>query len=161
MPKLLAPPPMLALDMASKTGWAHTSGVGGMVEIPTINRKLKHNGHRFHWILGWLDETVMTYRTGIIVYEAGSHKGGGDAMRLGVGLATTLELFCYRKGIELRPLNTSKIKKHATGNGHAKKHDMLAAARKKWSLKYFDDNYIDAKWILDYGITLWRDGSLL
>lgn len=160
MPKIVLPPPMLSLDMATHTGWAHSCDVGGMVALPD-RAKGETNGARFNWFMQWVEVTTLKYPTELITYEAGTHKQGGDAMRIGIGMMTSLEIICHNLSIPCIPLHTNKIKKHATGNGAAKKHHMITAARAKWVLKHYEENYVDAKWQLDYALSLWKNGELL
>ena len=62
-----------------------------------------------------------------------------------------LQLGCLEKGIEYKGVGVGTIKKHATGNGHAKKDAMILAATLKWpDINIIDDNHADALWLLDY-----------
>lgn len=54
----------------------------------------------------------------------------------------------------INEVNISTVKKHATGNGAAKKEAMIEAAMTRWpppSFKPYTDNMADALWIADYG----------
>jgi Holliday junction resolvasome RuvABC endonuclease subunit len=145
-------PQILALDMAITTGWAHSDGASGTMQLPE-KQQGEHNGDRYIAMLEWLVEMCRQHHTRTIVYESGSHKRGGAAMRLGIGMATTLEIFCARRGLLLRTFNTSTIKKHATGNGHAKKPDMaVAAAARHSTIELIDDNHVDALFLLDLAL---------
>lgn len=137
---------ILALDMATSTGWAlHdrngyvTSGVQkfelGRGESP---------GMRFLRFRAWLREMkgigLCTCRVGglcscyavdVIAYERAHHRGGA-ATALCVGLVTVMLEEAARLGIEVAPVHTATLKKHATGKGNAGKDDMVRAAVRRW-----------------------------
>ncbi len=143
---------ILALDLATKTGWATNclSRISGTIEF-----KLKRGespGMRFLRCRSWLNEfyELVNARIDICCYEQAHHRGGA-ATACCVGLVTVVQSFAAKKGIELMPVHTASLKKFATGSGRANKQDMIAAAKARgWQPA--DDNEADAQLLLDYAI---------
>lgn len=134
----------LALDLATRTGWAHTGGHSGVADFSSANG-LRHRLGAF-W--GWLDAFVDANQTDQIVFESAHHRGGA-ATRSGIGMQTVAILAGYRHDIPVRCVHTATLKKHATGSGRATKDEMLAAAiRQNPSVLFEDDNHVDAVWLL-------------
>jgi len=136
----------LALDLARKTGYAteHESGVVdfGFMPEETLGSKLD----RFQQ---WLYEWTPLEPTKVICER--SHHRGGAATRQAIGMEGLVELFAHEVEADLEFVHTRTLKKHATGNGAAKKPEMIAAAIEKWpEIEIEDDNHADALWLLDY-----------
>lgn len=151
---------ILALDPATKTGFAHSSGPSGVWDF----NKYK--------ILGDVIAVALTLRKKLdsfnrmrldshnrigldrVIYELpfiGKFASGGMA---GVRLQTTIELWCRDNGIECVGVSPKTLKKHATGKGNATKLEVFKRAIKKWpDLDVKDDNHADARWLLDWAMT--------
>lgn len=143
---------ILALDMATSTGWALRDSLGHVtsgVQTFALGRG-ESAGMRFLRFSRWLDEvardplpTSMSLglkgdnainregRPDVIAFERAHHRGGA-ATEVGVGLMTHLLSFAAHFKIETAPVHTATLKKHATGRGNAKKPDMIAAALARW-----------------------------
>lgn len=149
-----APLGILALDLACTTGWAHSCGESGTLVLPGRTNTGHGNGARFNALYKWLETKTKQHYTRLIVYEYGNHKRGGAPMRIGVGLPTIVELFCFRCNLELHAFHTTTIKKHATGHGFAPKQAMIAAAKEQYpSITLLDDNHVDALWLLHLAVS--------
>lgn len=137
---------ILALDMASHTGWAFQDRAGRIetgvaLFLGTLNPGDRWK--RFHDWLGW-------YAVDLVVYEEpfvhASHKQGYG---LGYGFEAILQLFCAQQKIRCVGVNAAHLKKWATGRGNADKFAMLKFARSMgWEMS--DDNEVDARWLLEY-----------
>lgn len=103
----------------------------------------------------WLDELIVAHKPELIVFEApfvGAIRNANTARML-FGMCTITEMVAFRRGIRCLECNNSTVKKHATGTGHAKKHQMVKAARERgWEPT--DDNEADALWLVDYACAL-------
>lgn len=143
---------ILALDLATKTGFAHTDGTSGVYTLPA-KRDDEHNGFRFYSFATWLADSLDAHKVDAIVYELAHHRGG-DATRLAVGLVTIVQLVAAYSGIRrVRGYHTATLKKHATGDGRAKKPAMAAAAKERHpTIELIDDNHVDALWLLDLAL---------
>lgn len=61
-------------------------------------------------------------------------------------MAGALLSACQLVGCNNTPLNVSALKKFATGDGHAKKDAMMAAAKRRWSGEEWNSHEADAAW---------------
>jgi Holliday junction resolvasome RuvABC endonuclease subunit len=131
---------ILALDMATKTGWAFWDGrlVGsGVVNLGEENRE------RALYDLIRSNATVDF----VVVESPVSYKG---RISHGARLDGAARLTCSLLGIGFMDVPNQVIKKHATGKGNAKKPDMIVAARERWGIEIIDDNHADALCLLGY-----------
>lgn len=135
----------LALDPALTTGWAHTLHSGGIVTMPDGS-----TGKRLAYFADWLDMTLNKLTTDRIVYERAHHRGGAST-RLALGWQSEIERLGYCHECEVISVHTGTLKKHATGNGHAKKFEMLAAAEAMHpTIEIVDHNHVDALFLLHW-----------
>lgn len=126
--------PILALDMATSTGWALRDRAGAVTSGAQVLelRRGESAGMRFLRFRGWLREVMeRAGSSGLLAYEAAHHRGG-HATALCVGLATVALEEAAARGWETASVHTASLKKHATGRGGASKDDMRAAAQARW-----------------------------
>ena len=155
--------PILALDLATKTGWALQDRDGqilsGVKEFPL--KRGESRGIRFLRFRKWLREILETGNfgcrfcdntPGVIVYEQAHHRGG-YATEVAVGLVTDVLAEAAREGIEHMSVHSGTLKKATTGSGRSSKADMIAQV-KLWypNTHIIDDNHADALCLLNYGI---------
>jgi len=136
---------ILALDMASKTGWAHSDGASGVVDFGV------HKDVADRWLAfyGWLDRLASEHRFATVAYEQAHFRGAST--RSALGYETVLRMFAASERLTLLPCHTGTLKKHATGRGNATKDDMLVAAMEQHpTIKLLDDNHVDALWLLHW-----------
>lgn len=132
---------ILALDLATKTGWC----AGELSGVQTFDvRRGESPGMRFLRLNAWLEEVCNTLLRGVnlIVYEQAHHRGGA-ATQCAVGMSTQVMAFAAKYEIELMPVHTATLKKFATGRGNANKDEVIAAARER-GYNPQDDNEADA-----------------
>ena len=141
---------ILAIDPATKCGWAHTCGASGTWDLSV--RRDESGGMRLMRLHGKLNEIRDTVGVDVLVYEAARHA----APKMQGALVTQAMIqgsfltWCEQHGVEYRGYSPSEIKKHATGKGNAAKGLVLQKARERWPhLKIKDDNEADALWLLD------------
>ena len=145
---------ILAIDQATRTGWAHSNGACGVWDFSI--RKDESSGMRLIRFEAKLSLIFNGPGIDLIAFEAVTAGGGPranfDAIKLATKLQAVIERFCEEKGIACCSFNLMAIKKHAIPE-KGKKRDkaaMLAAAKVKWPDKeIIDDNVADALWILD------------
>jgi Holliday junction resolvasome RuvABC endonuclease subunit len=138
---------ILALDLGTKTGFALLDE--GQLESGTVVFDVKRGesaGMRYIRFNRWLATVALHIsgppRVGLIVYEA-AHQRGGAATEIAAGFTTRVQEFCAARGIEHASVHTATLKKWTTGNGHAKKPEMIAAVSERWK-KVTDDDEADA-----------------
>lgn len=139
---------ILALDPATKCGWAHSAGPSGTFDLSI--RRDESAGMRLIRLEGKLNDVKSGSGIDLVVYEAARNcapKMQG-ALVVQAMLQGVLVAWCEKNGIQYRGYSPSEIKKHATGKGNAGKDQMIAAAKQKFNLTG-DDNEADALWLLD------------
>lgn len=145
---------ILALDMATVTGWAtpHASGVWDL-----SIRSDESSGMRLIRFEAKLRETIKACEIGLIVFEGVILAHGARLNITSIKLASKLQgiveyLVESTDGLECCSYNNMTIKKHAIP-GKGKKRDkeaMLRAARERWPDEDIaDHNQADARFLLD------------
>jgi Holliday junction resolvasome RuvABC endonuclease subunit len=149
-------PKILALDLATTTGWAMTaagivtSGSQCFARLPaTKTRPAEHMGEPFAQFHRWLAEKIRTDKPEAIAYEEvmrfpyalQAHSFGGLRGHM-LALAAGHGIPCFAYAV-------THVKKFWTGKGNADKDDMVAATLLKlpW-VDPTDDNECDALAIL-------------
>lgn len=137
---------ILALDLATKTGWAVDPLTGGVWDLTP--ERGSSPGMRFLRLRGLLNGIRIGHPFGLVVYER-PHYRGGHATEVLAGLVAVVQEWCAEQGIDHMAVPSGTLKKYATGNGRATKADMVAAAEARgW--RPVDDNHADALWLLEY-----------
>lgn len=142
---------ILALDPAARTGWAwQDTATPNSIAFGTWNlgtsRALSEQHQELErllekWIRDYGVDTIASENAGF-----GSHNPAVQAShneRLGL-----IRLITARHSCELILLNPMTIKVFATGNGHAKKDQMIATCKSLLQITPGDDNQADAIWLL-------------
>jgi Holliday junction resolvasome RuvABC endonuclease subunit len=132
---------VLALDIASTTGWCLDKGLYGTWNFKT--RKDESMGMKLIRFRAKLKEFNELEDLQVIVYErpAGRH---ANSIIHQAKLIAVLEEFCEQNSIDYRSYSATEIKKFATGKGNANKEAMINSAIDKWDYDGDDDNEADA-----------------
>lgn len=146
---------ILALDLATKTGWAHSDGPSGVWDFSILRDE--SGGMRLVRFSTKLKEIMRGLGADVIVFEAVSAGAGAktnlDGIKIGSKLQGILELFVEQtEGVESRSYYLQEIKAHAIPAKKVKrdKDAMVAAAKRKWpEVEIIDDNHADALFLLD------------
>jgi len=137
---------ILALDCATKTGWAICDNNGEIIESGVqdfTKRRGESNGILFLKFRKWLSDLIVQSKVKVVAYER-AHFRGGAATELCVGLQTRVQEIAADNNVELLPAHTTEIKKHATGKGNADKAEMIVKAKEILKRDPIDDNEADA-----------------
>lgn len=148
---------ILALDPATKCGWAHSSGASGTWDLSV--RRDESGGMR---LLRLRSKLINTVPLDLVVFEAARNAGPKmqGALVVQASLQAIITLWCEDNRIQYRGYSPTEIKKHATGKGNAGKEQMIAAAKAKWAGREFvDDNEVDALWLLDLAVTEYNEAG--
>lgn len=155
---------ILGLDLSlTATGWCklydNTDGPDGFghyeTGVITIPDATHHIAERLHmWSVKLHAVMVNQPVDGIYIEAIGGTQHG--AVKLGMvhalfWRAITARFFGYSVATEI---NASTLKMHATGNGSAKKAQVLAEAVRRLGYTGHDDNEADALWLADLGARL-------
>ncbi len=130
---------ILALDIATKTGWCTESASG------TWDFSLKRGesyGMRVVKFKAAVREMINLEEISIVSYErpAGLHK---SSIMVASEMVGVLHDLCIEMKVEVTNYAAKELKKHATGNGNAGKPLMIAKA-KELGYSPADDNQADA-----------------
>lgn len=136
---------ILAIDQASKCGWAISNGIYGTWDLTT--RKDESMGMKLIRFEAKLDEVCKSQQIAVIAYErpAGMHT---SSVIHSAKLVAIIEQYCEQNGVEYICYSASEIKAFATGKGNANKEAMIKAAADKYGYTGSDDNEADALHIL-------------
>lgn len=158
MPKINVKPPtaILAIDPATKCGFAHSAGAFGTWDLAI--KTDESGGMRLLRLIGKLEEIRRGPGIDLIAFEAVRHAAGSrhNPRTLAAELQGILKLFCEQNEINYRGFSPSEIKRHATGRGNADKNAIIDAAGARFpdfQPGRHDDNAADALWILDLAQT--------
>ncbi|NDE16409.1 hypothetical protein EBZ80_15905 [bacterium] len=139
---------ILALDLATQTGWAYHAN--GLISSGSEGFKLKKRdgpGQRFFRFRTWLREQIVEVKPERVVYEEVMRWSSGAAAKCYCGLLAIVQTECEAKEIKYEGVHVGTIKKSATGNGNATKEQMIRAAMEQ-GFRPQDDNEADALHIL-------------
>ena len=151
--------PVLALDLGTKTGWAIKSigkAVSGVQDFTP--RRFDGGGMRFLQFQRWL--ALIHQDVGGIteIYFEEVRFNRGASGHVYDGLQGILKAWCEEQKIPYKGVPVGTIKKHATGNGHASKDDMIDAINAK-GRQVQDHNEADALWLLSYAVKVLKAGT--
>lgn len=153
---------ILCLDISTHLGWArYANGVidHGAFDLsrkpPTKTRLEEHEGNPFLKFRNWLANELITNPPNLIVYERTGHFASASAANSCLGLRGIMFYCAALRGIPLIAYSPLAIKKWATGSGHAKKPDMITAAKRiSGGESFADDNAADAYLMLKMHLSL-------
>ena len=138
---------VLALDIATKTGWA-TNTSSGVWDFKV--KRGESTGMRIVRFKAKLKEMLnLEPDINLIAYElpAGRFKA---SIMVASEMIGVLKDLCEEKNINYAHYSAKEIKKHATGKGNCGKPLMVSTAKDKFkNIEIIDDNHADALWLLD------------
>jgi hypothetical protein len=148
------PGTMLALDLATKTGWALRSANRQIISGTVSFRPSRYDGGGIRYLRfrSWL-ESLAADAGGIRVvhHEEVRRHLSTDAAHVHGGLLATLTSWCEEHSIAYQGVPVGTIKRHITGKGNASKQSVIAAVRER-GFSPADDNEADAIAILLWAI---------
>lgn len=134
---------ILALDVATKTGWCTKTSHG------TWDFKIKRDessGMRLIRFKAKILELLKLENINVVVFErsAGRH---ASSVIVQSELHGVLKSICEENNIQYKAYSAKEIKSYATGNGNASKTAMIKKAQEKLDSSVEDDNEADAMWL--------------
>lgn len=126
--------PILALDLATATGWAVRDAAGRVtsgVQQFTLGRG-DSPGIRFLRFRRWVREMIQLSDAKVVAFEQPIAGARGFRMGIAIELSGILSAEAAELGAETTTVPPATLKKHATGKGNAKKPAMIAAAVARW-----------------------------
>lgn len=137
---------ILALDVATKCGWAVSNEIYGVWDLSI--KKDESAGMRLIRFRSKIYEFVEQHKINLVVFErtSGMHK---SSIIVQAELHGVLKVALEDLNVEYRAYSASEIKKFATGKGNAGKPLMVEAAKKRYAYTGSNDNEADALHILN------------
>lgn len=156
----MIPSRILALDLATKTGWCVSDRETGYVASGVIDatpakpRKGQpppHPGRRFDTFLDALFAAcVNPYTFEAIIFEDVKRNAGRSAALVYCGLLAITQATAYRQRVPCIGVGVYDVKRAAVGKARATKNEMIAAANEAWpDVDIIDDNEADAMWLAE------------
>lgn len=139
----------------------HADAISTSINIPAEERMFT--------IINFLINTTKEFGVRSVAIESPAYQVASNNGRLLSGLFFSILTHFIKEGIEYLPVNPKTLKKFATGNGSADKHQMKEALKKdelemlsflskiKPKSKKFED-IVDSFWLAKYGC-LFGDGK--
>jgi Holliday junction resolvasome RuvABC endonuclease subunit len=135
----------LALDLATKTGWALAPDCGRIISgtWDFSWRRFEGGGMRFVNFNNLFRQIVEGQNVRQVYFEEVRRHLGTDAAHIYGGLLAHLSAFCETQSLPYSGVPVGTIKKWATGRGNANKAAMIEAMRRR-GFAPSDDNEADA-----------------
>lgn len=143
---------ILAIDPANLTGYAHSNGESGVWDITADQGRAPHPGNRLIMFAEKLEIAIKIWGCDLLAAEDASfgsinpHTAAQHNELKGVILRVLAE---HAPKAEIKFFQPTTIKLFATGNGWAKKADMVRAVKTHFGFEPSDDNQADALWVLE------------
>lgn len=135
---------ILALDIATVTGWATETASGTWNLKPNRGES---DGMRVIRFKAKVKEIIKAEEIDLIVYERQAGRNTYSIM-IASEMVGVLKGLCINNGIEYASYSAGEIKRFATGKGNASKEMMIESARGQFDCEIVDDNHADALWLL-------------
>lgn len=142
----------LALDLATKTGWAASDGkvITSGTQSFTFDARYEGGGMRFLRFNNWLDKMAGLMVIERIAFEEVRQRAASVAAgHVYGGFLAHLTSWCEANKVPYEGIPVGTIKKHAAGAGNAGKDAIIKAMRAKGHDPK-DDNEADALALLYY-----------
>ena len=159
-------PRILALDLATRCGWAHRDECGNFSS--GVWDLSPNDGGDMERLNLFRDRLTcgLACSVDLVVHEDTRFFRGGPATRIYYELLTLLKIWAHDNGLPLEPVNVASLKKFVVPVRHrvtergfkipvlANKEEMLDAARKKWpGVVFTSDDEADARWLAEFVAT--------
>jgi hypothetical protein len=145
---------VLALDLATTTGWALRSANGQIISGSISFRPSRYDGGGMRYLRfgAWLESMAADAASiDVIHYEEIRRHLSTDAAHVHGGLLATLTAWCEQHSIPYQGVPVGTIKRHIAGKGNADKQAVIEAVRAR-GFHPADDNEADALAILLWAI---------
>ena len=141
---------VVALDLATVTGWALRSADGAITSGTVSFRPSRYDGGGMRYLRfgNWLNQLAIDVGgIGAVFHEEIRKHLSTDSAHVHGGLLATLTAWCEQRSIPYQGVPVGTIKRHITGKGNADKATVTAAIRAR-GFKPVDENEADALAVL-------------
>ena len=137
-------PIILATDLATRLGYAHSDGESGVVQLTgTTAEKLES-------LYDWLNRTIDRLGCTLFAHEDAARVSNNQATHLFHGqILGVVTLVCRQRRIPIWTIHPTTLKAWLTGSGRAKKDQMIRAVKTMFGVNCEDDNQADAIAVLN------------
>lgn len=145
---------ILALDLATLTGWALRTAEGQILSATVSFKPSRYDGGGIRYLRfrAWLESMAQNAgRIGAIYHEEIRRHVSTDSAHVHGGLLATLTAWCEQNTIPYQGVPVGTIKRFIAGKGNADKDAVIAAVQSR-GFKPADDNEADAIAILLWAI---------
>jgi Holliday junction resolvasome RuvABC endonuclease subunit len=148
---------ILGLDPAARCGWAHSNGEHGTWQL--AEKADKHPGRRLERFRKLIYRIQREYGIDVIAAEdAGFGSQYRHVQAMHDELRGVAKLVAAEFEIPIVLPKPTQIKKWLTGNGRAKKQDMIRWVRERFSVWTDDDNTADAVAVMEFVRSMGSEG---
>lgn len=143
---------LLALDLATKAGWAYRDGMDDPPQYGTFAIEGRHIGRFLANYDDWLQKIVQRLAPEYVAYEA-PYVGNPSAIRKIYALTSHTEWRCLVMGLPCKEVAATTWRKHFLGRAKYERREAKQAAMqmcRTMGWKPADDNQADALGLLDY-----------
>jgi Holliday junction resolvasome RuvABC endonuclease subunit len=139
---------ILALDPATRCGWAHSDGPCGTWDL-SVKRE-ESSGMRLIRLRMKLEELLKSHSVDLVAYEAPAAMQSMQAAKVVYELVGQIKVWCHDHGFQFVSYMPPQLKKFATGKGNAKKEAMVDAFESivKRPVEDSEHDMVDAWWLL-------------
>jgi Holliday junction resolvasome RuvABC endonuclease subunit len=121
---------VLAIDAASRTGWAHLDTDGSIMSgSERFSEAGGQHGLTFRSYKMWLEQAINELTPSLIAYEAPGRTMSNAAMKLLGGFYGVTMLIAHKQRLAVHLVAPAEVKKAVTGKGNAGKSEVMAAVR--------------------------------
>ena len=143
---------ILALDMATRTGWAIKAMDSEIVYgVKDYSPYTADWGGLFAVHHKWLSDTIAIHSIQHVVIERNFFRG--KASQLFAGLNAITHMVAFMHDVDRSEVAPTELKKFVTGTGKSKKPEIVKHVR-EWGFDTCDDNEADAIALLH--LAIWR-----
>jgi crossover junction endodeoxyribonuclease RuvC len=139
---------ILGIDPAARCGWAHSDGHHGVWDL--VNKTDRHPGTRLERLRSNLYGIKRLLGVDLVAFEDaafGSINANTAAMHN--ELRGVIKLIASEWSVPVELYKPSQIKKWLTGNGNAKKDQMIRFVESMFGVRTSDDNVADGIAIME------------
>lgn len=144
---------IIALDLASKVGWASLRD--DKLEVGTWKNPTQYSaspGAFMAAFVDWFADMNRWQEMEVVAYEMSAHHRTPIQSLIAHGLITRVQEWAYRHDVKQLHVWPNTLKKFATGNGNCGKDQVIVAMRKRWNWHGKDADEADALAVLTWAV---------
>ena len=141
---------ILALDPATKCGFEHSSGFGGVWDLSV--KQDESSGMRFMRLYAHLTEIHEDHGIDLLLFESARNKQHARTVVILARIQGTIELWATQNGVEYQPVSPMTIKAFADDAKFTKEKMIKEAKKHTGRRKIQSSDHADAILLLQWGL---------